>query len=334
MKAVKVPLKQLNTLRKELMGKKIMDMDYKIKTDEYFGYIPIIENEYGSYEIVDTELDLLKRQPQNFKELLENSLNKNEMNDLKNSFDVIGDIVIVEIPPSLVSKKKDIGKATLKFSKKKSVYMKRSTIHGMTRIRDLELIAGINNPVTIYKEHNTRLKLNVEKVYFSPRLATERKRISDSVIENERILDMFCGVGPFSCVISKNNNVKIIGVDINNDAIKYFKENIKLNKLKNIKPIHGDIKEVYEDLKSLKFDRIIMNLPGLAYSFLEQAFDLIADNGIVNYYEFSNSYNQAIKRIEDMALQKNKKIKIINKRKVKSVSPGQYHIAIDAKINY
>lgn len=332
MKAVKIPLKQLNNVRKELMQKKNMDMNYKIKTDQDYGYIPIIKND-DSYEIIDTLLEPIKKQPRNFKELLEDTLNKNEINDLKNSFDVIGDIVIVEIPPNLNSKKKVIGKATLKFSKKKSVYMKKSKIQGITRIRDLELIAGVQNPITIHKEHNTRLKLNIEKMYFSPRLATERKRISDDVMENEKILDMFCGIGPFSCIIAKNNNVKITGVDINKQAIQYFKENIKLNKLKNIKPINGDIKEVYKDLKSSKFNRIIMNLPGLAYNFLEQAFNLIADNGIINYYEFSDSYNTGIKRIKNTASQKNKKIKIINTRKVKSTSPGQWHIAIDAKIN-
>ena len=110
--------------------------------------------------------------------------------DLKTSFDIIGDIVIVEIPENLEEKKSKIGKATLEFTKRKSVYMKKSAIHGTIRIRDLELIAGENDPITIHKEHGTRLKLNVEEVYFSPRLATERKRVSDSVKENENILDM------------------------------------------------------------------------------------------------------------------------------------------------
>ena len=41
-----------------------------------------------------------------------------------------------------------------------------------------------------------------------------------------------------------------------------------------------------------------MNLPGLAYTFLDVAVDLIEDEGTINYYEFSNSYEQGIKRLE------------------------------------
>ena len=39
-----------------------------------------------------------------------------------------------------------------------------------------------------------------------------------------------------------------------------------------------------------------MNLPGLAYTFLDVSVNLIEDGGIINYYEFSDSYEQGIKR--------------------------------------
>ena len=191
MKSVKVPLKELNNTRKKLMEKQLMNMDYKIKTQDDYGFIPINTQDFKcDYEIVDVELEAMKRYPKNISELLKDDLTSKEIEDLKTSFDIIGDIVIVEIPENLEEKKSKIGKATLEFTKRKSVYMKKSAIHGTIRIRDLELIAGENNPVTVHKEHGTRLKLNVEEVYFSPRLATERKRVSDSVKENENILDM------------------------------------------------------------------------------------------------------------------------------------------------
>ena len=209
--------------------------------------------------------------------------------------------------------------------------MKKSAVHGTIRIRDLELIAGEDDPVTIHKEHGARLKLNVKEVYFSPRLATERKRVSDSVHDGENILDMFCGIGPFPIVIARNNDVNITGVDINENAIKYFEENIKLNKLENILAICGDVREVSTSFKT-KFDRIIMNLPGLAYDFLDVAMNLIEDNGTINYYEFSDGYEQGKKRLIDAALKENKNVEIINTRKVKSTSPGEWHVAIDAKI--
>ncbi len=332
MKSVKVPLKELNNIRKKLMEKQLMNMDYKIKTQEEYGFIPINSSDFKSdYGIVDIPLEQIKRYPKNITELLKDDLTSEEIEDLKTSFDIIGDIVIVEIPKNLEEKKSKIGKATLEFTKRKSVYVKKSAIHGTIRIRDLELIAGEDNPITIHKEHGTRLKLNVEEVYFSPRLATERKRVSDSVRKNENILDMFCGIGPFPVVIAKNNDVKITAIDINENAIKYLNENIHLNKLHNIKAICGDAREVSKNFNE-KFDRIIMNLPGLAYDFLDLAMELIADNGIINYYEFSDSYGQGIERLQKAAKKENKKVEILNTRKVKSTSPGMWHVAIDAKV--
>ena len=112
---------------------------------------------------------------------------------------------------------------------------------------------------------------------------------------------MFCGIGPFPIVIARNKDVDITAVDINEAAIKYLDENIKLNKLKgNIESYCGDVREVSKGFKS-KFNRIIMNLPGLAYSFLDVAIDLIEDDGIINYYEFSDSYEQGIKRLNEAA---------------------------------
>ena len=332
MKCVKVPLKQLNETRIKLMEEGLMNMEYRIKAESEYGYIPINDN-VNDYEIVDIELEPMKKVPHNFSELLEGELTPKEIEDLRTSFDTIGDIVILEIPDNLQDKKFIIGDAALKFTKRKSIYMKKSAIKGTTRVRDLEFLAGIDDSVTIHKEHGSRLKLDVREVYFSPRLATERKRVMESVKDGEKILDMFCGIGPFPIVIAKNKDVEITAVDINESAIKYLDENIKLNKLMgSIQTYCGDVREVSKTFNS-KFDRIIMNLPGLAYTFLDVAVNLIEDNGIINYYEFSDSYEQGKKRLKDAANEVDKKVEIINCRKVKSTSPGEWHIAIDAKIS-
>ena len=331
MKCVKVPLKQLNDTRIKLMEEGLMNMEYRIKAESEYGYIPINDN-VNDYEIVDIELEPMKKVPHNFSELLEGELTLKEIEDLRTSFDTIGDIVILEIPDNLQDKKFIIGDAALKFTKRKSIYMKKSAIKGTTRVRDLEFLAGIDDSVTIHKEHGSRLKLDVREVYFSPRLATERKRVMESVKNGEKILDMFCGIGPFPIVIAKNKDVEITAVDINESAIKYLDENIKLNKLMgSIQTYCGDVREVSKTFNS-KFDRIIMNLPGLAYTFLDVAVNFIEDNGIINYYEFSDSYEQGKKRLKDAANEVDKKVEIINCRKVKSTSPGEWHIAIDAKI--
>ena len=331
MKSVKVPLNQLNDTRIRLMDMGIMNMEYKIKAEEKFGYVPI-NNDIEGYEIVDIDLEPIKQHPKSFAELLKDELSEDEIETLRTSFDTIGEIVILEIPDNLEDKKQIIGDAALEFTKRRSVFMKKSAIKGTTRVRDLEFLSGIDDSVTIHKEHGARLKLDVREMYFSPRLATERKRVMESVSDGERILDMFCGIGPFPIVIARNKNVDITAVDINESAIRYLKENIKMNKLKgSIETYTGDIAVVSNAFKT-KFDRIIMNLPGLAYTFLDLAVDLIEEDGIINYYEFSDSYDQGINRLKNACLKKNKKVEIINTRKVKSTSPGEWHMAIDGKV--
>jgi len=332
MKCVKVPLRQLNDTRIELMEKGLMNMEYRIKAEDDFGYIPISEDIEG-YEIVCMHLEPLKKVAHNFSELLEGELTSEEIENLHSSFDTIGDIVILEIPDDLYEKRQIIGEAAHKFTKRKAIYMKKSAIKGTIRIRDLEFLAGVDDSVTIHKEHGARLKLDVREVYFSPRLATERKRVMESVRDGEKILDMFCGIGPYPIVIARNKDVDITAVDINESAIKYLDENIRMNKLKgSIETYCGDVREVSKSF-NCKFDRIIMNLPGLAYSFLDVAVDLIEDGGTINYYEFSDSYEQGIKRLENACHEAGKTVKITNTRKVKSISPDEWHVAIDGKVN-
>ena len=362
MLAIKTPLKSIDKLRKILMEEEIIARNYKILSEGNYGYIPIKEkisddtiekirkelknsqknnlNDNSEknlkIEIVEKDLEKVKKQARSITEHLESKLTKKEIEDLKTSFDIIGDIVILEIPENLQNQKNIIGKASLDFSKRKSVFMKKSAIEGVTRTRQLEHIAGERSCETIHKEHGTRLKLNVKDVYFSPRLATERKRIADEVKDGEIILDMFAGIGPFPILIAKNHNVDIYAADINKKAIEYMEENIKLNKLKGrITPILGDIEEIAKEKffkSNMKFDRIIMNLPGTGKDFLNLAISLINDNGIIHYYEFSNSYETGIERIKKIANKHNREIEVLNTRKVKSSSPKEWHVVIDAKI--
>ena len=361
MLTLKIPVQNIEATRQIVLNHKIIDFDYKIKVENGFGHIPIKEgtddetlskvieeckeeiikqNDKYTIEIIDLsqdeDLETVKRFPRSITELLKDKLTEDEIEELKKSFDIIGDVVIVEIPEDLEAHKKEIGQATLQFTKRKTVYMKKSAVKGVTRVRELELIAGEDNPITIHKEHGTRLKLDVKNVYFSPRLATERKRVQEATQDGEEILDMFAGIGPFPIVIAHEKNVNITAVDINEYAIKYLNENIKLNKLApnaHITAICGDTNEVaLNELKDKKFDRLIMNLPGLAPEFLDLAVSLCKDGGVIHYYEFSDGFSQGIERAQIACEKQNKEVEILNTRKVKSSSPGMWHVAIDCKV--
>lgn len=359
MYCIKVLKKNLNEMRNLLIKNSILSNDYKIKTDSEFGFIPLADNIFDAFEDIDidlianyfdfSELEIvevmdpimngfkeIKKSPKSIKEQLGDKFTNTQLENLKTSFDIVGDTVILEIPDELISIKKLIGDATLEFTGRKSVYIKTSAITGVNRTRQIENIAGEDNPLTIHKEHGIRLKLNIKEVYFSPRLASERKRVSSQVADGEVILDMFAGVGPLPVLIAKNNNVTIYAVDINETAIEYMKINSSINKLKGkITPILGDIKDVASNIFSVenkKFDRIIMNLPGISYKFLPLAIDLINNNGIIHYYQFGNNIEDPISKIKEITNEKGKIVNILASRKVKSTKPKEWHFVVDAEI--
>ena len=114
------------------------------------------------------------------KKALEGILSDKDSKDLVSAFDQIGDIIIVRIPDSLVSKKKIIGKILLEQVKTaKSVFYQSSPVEGDFRTRNLQLIAGEKKTETEYRENGCRFLVDVEKAFFSPRLSTERERIAN-----------------------------------------------------------------------------------------------------------------------------------------------------------
>jgi len=336
---LKIRKDKANDARKMLLKHSYINLDAKIKRNNKYVIIPLVkEPEIGllmeigleNIEIIDTDFEMQKRRPKSLKDYLKGKIAPQKIDEIKGSFDIIGDTVILEIPDDMEKFKALIGEAALKFTQRKAVFRKKSEIKGIIRTREFEHLAGEDISETVHQEFGSRLMLDIKKVYFSPRLATERKRVADSVKDGEIIVDMFAGVGPFPVLIAREHDVKIYAIDINPEAFNYMKKNIELNKVeKRVSPVLGDVKEVLKERK-IKADRIIMNLPGTAYLFLDSAFDSIKDGGIIHYYEFASDYNEAIKRLEDAAIPR--KVEILNKRKVKSKSPGIWHIAVDAKV--
>ena len=88
-------------------------------------------------------------------------------------------------------------------------------------MRDYELIGGSGNTETVHREYGCVYNLDISKVYFSPRLSYEHYRVASQVQEEEIVIDMFAGVGPFSILIAKNHeHVKVYAIDLNPEAVK------------------------------------------------------------------------------------------------------------------
>jgi len=271
------------------------------------------------------------------KKALENVLSKKESEDLFSAFDQIGDIIIVRIPDSLLSKKKIIGETLLEQVKTaKSVFYQSSSVEGDFRTRDLEILAGVDKTETEYKEFGCRFIVDVEKAFFSPRLSTERDRIAELVQDGEIVINMFGGVGMFSIVAAKRKKCIVYNIDINPIAAKLCEKNIKLNKLVGrVVSIHGDAAKIIEEQFRDQGDRVLMLLPERSDEFLNSAILATKSNGIIHYYSHihADKKSQAAKLSEKHYLDITPiKSKILDSKIVRAVGPRYYQTVVDVRI--
>lgn len=271
------------------------------------------------------------------KKALENVLSEKESEELFSAFDQVGEIIIVRIPESLLPKKKIIGEKLLEQVKTaRSVFYQSSSVEGDFRTRDLEIIAGEDNTVTEYKEFGCRFIVDVEKAFFSPRLSTERDRISNLVQDGEIVINMFGGVGMFSIIAAKRKKCTVYNIDINPIAANLCEKNIELNKLAGkVISIQGDAAQIVEEQLKDKGDRVLMLLPERSDEFLSSAISATKSNGIIHYYSHihadkkSQAAKNSEKHYQDISPVKSK---ILYSKIVRAVGPRYYQTVIDVRI--
>ncbi len=268
------------------------------------------------------------------KQALQKKLTKKELAIFPSSFDVVGDILIfADFPSELGKKEKLIGDVILDLFKNVKIVCKKTRKYsGKFRLPKLKIISGGRRKGTEHKENNIRLKLNVEKVYFSSRLSTERKRINELVEEGESVLVMFSGCGVYPINIAKNTKAKeIYGIEMNPVAHKYALENLMLNKVENVKLFLGDVKEVMPKLRK-KFDRVLLPLPKGAEDFLDLALSKIKKKGIIHFYNFFEEEKINKKFLNNYLKKYVKKFKILNIVKCGQFGPRIFRVCVDFKV--
>ncbi|MBW3019814.1 hypothetical protein KY334_00830 [Candidatus Woesearchaeota archaeon] len=122
-------------------------------------------------------------------------------------------------------------------------------------------------------------------------------------------------------------------MEINPKAHKYAEENVKLNKIKNVDLINGDVREVLPKIED-KFDRILMPLPKTAEEFLDVALLKVKNNGVIHLYSFISlsKVPEMEEKIKKICKENNKSCKILEVVKCGQFSPEEFRICFDIKI--
>jgi len=198
------------------------------------------------------------------------------------AFDIFGDIAIIKLSDLSMEHSKIISEALLESHTNINKVALDLGVKGDYRVRDLEMLIGDSNFVATQKENGFEFRLDISKVYFSPRLAMERKRIYDVTDSNEDVLDAFAGASPFAVSLA-SKGCNVTAVDANPNSEKWSHINFELNNILEYNFICSKIEDFLPSLSL--YDRIIMNNPTNSLPYLEMLSKKLKSNGIIHLYK-------------------------------------------------
>ena len=338
MLAAKTELKKAQTLKEFLAKRKLISPDYLPVKEFGFIYFPILKKmRMAGAEIINTKFSFPAKEKQlGVEELLQGKLTASEFGSLPRSQEIVGKIMILEIPLDLQKKERVIAEAYLKANKYIETVVRKEEMHsGEFRLRKVKILTGKNSKETIHQESGIKLKLDLEKTYFSARSGHERLRVAEQVKKGEVVLVMFSGAGPYPLVIAKNSPAKMVyGIEINPFAHQYAVENVALNNLDGkINLYLGDVGKVMPKM-DLKFDRIVMPLPKTGEEYLPLALTKIQKKGTVHLYAFlSEEEIKAEKvKIRKIIQAGEKMVQFLKVVKCGQFAPSIFRVCFDLRI--
>ena len=283
------------------------------------------------------------------REVVKRLFGENVAKKVWDRLEIIGDIAILKSPrlagmedPLSINDYKVVAEEIMKIHKNvKSVWLALTPTSGNYRIREKYVhLAGEKRSETIYKEYGCRFKVNITKVFLTPRLSYEHIRVAKLVKEGEEVVNMFAGIGTFSIIIACKSKVRLVhSIDINPYAWKLMVENVKINKVeKRVIPYLGDAAEVIKSRLTNVASRVLMPLPELAIEYLEYALLALKEKGVIHVYvhvktlKGEDPLKKAISIVENRIRELNAKVLMSSARIVRLVGPRLYQVVVDIEI--
>lgn len=334
---VRVEREQGEATRAALAERGVLAHDAEIVEHDGVLYIPITDSSgLDEYEIVVREVPR-REQPEMPADLL----------GFEPSYERLGGIVILDEDDT--ERARGIARAVMGSSLPVETVLNRaSKVQGELRVREWDVLEG-ESTETVHREYGFEYALDLAAVYFSPRLATERHRVTEQVQESERFFDMFAGVGPF-VIPAAARGAQAVGVDLNERAIGYLRENAHRNGVSDrMTAIHGDVRDVAAGSSDERHssdgvrdtvpeytgwaDRIVMNLPHSADDFLGTAVSLAGEECLIHYYDIvhdEDPFGPGERAIREAANEY--EVSVENRRVVRSYAPHELNVCLDVRL--
>jgi tRNA (guanine37-N1)-methyltransferase len=286
-RALTVPRERGEAVRQALVAAGVLRTDLRIEAQDRAVVFPVTER--GSFEPSWGTLGEAEFEPRSeelasdYRERLVWPVAEKEL--LPRSFDVIGDVVLVRLPAELRDRGPEIGEALLKFVPRARIVGWDRGVHGPERRRSIERLAGAGGWATVHRENHLELDVDLERAYFSPRLALEHARVAAEVEPGDRVYDLCCGVGPFALHIARDGRAReVVAVDANPEAIVLLRRTLARSPFGGrVRPVETRVEAFLPDAPPC--ERAILNLPHEGIKYAPSVARVVAPRGRLYYYE-------------------------------------------------
>lgn len=334
--ALRVPLAEGERVRRALLDEGAMRLDLKVRKEGGELLLPLLENEprYG-FPLAQAEFEDVEEAPRHYAERLAH-LPDAARALLPSAFDVIGHVLLVKIPDELREHEREIAQALLETTPRVRTVAHDEGVTGELRVRALRILAGEASTATEHVEHGVRIRVDPATCYFSPRLATERRRVAGLVKPGERVVDLMAGVAPFALVIARHAKpARVDAIDLNEAAVAFARENVRVNKLEGVvAPEQADARAWAASHPGVA-DRVITNLPHSAHAFAEEAMRVLKPEGGVWHYhciQAEDGLGRHLAELASRAADAGRSLRAIGRRVVRAYSPRERHYAVDLAV--
>ena len=309
--------------RQELAAAGLLDREHAITTDDDRLYLPVtdpaavpathtvVERSVPERDHPSTPADHLAFQP---------------------TYERIGDVIVIDEDDP--ERAQDAAEAIVASDLSADAVLNRaSKVSGEFRTRAYDRLVG-DTTETVHREYGYEYAVDLEAVYFTPRLATERHRVTEQIASGEHVLDMFAGVGPYA-IPAADRGATVVAVDKNPTAIEYLRANAERNGVADrITAIAADVREVTAEYADWA-DRIVMNLPHSADAFLPTACTLAGDECTLHYYDIQHEddpFGPGRAAITAAADEAGYAVSIATERVVRSYAPHELNVCLDVRL--
>jgi len=248
----------------------------------------------------------------------------------------LGRVLLLRLPVELAPYGAVVGAAWREELGVETVLDHRGPIDGELRRPQVEVLCGTSAETEVV-EHGSRWRLDASKLMFAAGNRTERLRLARLVRSDERVADLFAGIGYFTVPAARAQpTARFVAVEKNPLAFGYLEENLRLNGVASrVRAVLGDNRAV--SLEAHAFDRVVLGYLPSSLPWLSRTVGLLArPYGTVHVHLVVDAHDGLQRGADAVAAEVARcgatLVDPPRPREVKPYGPGRTHLVVDAVV--